>query len=402
MYLDNESDVADLLKEMNKKQVIENHPYKISEMQKHGEVYFLSYLYDETKKNNRRQITAKSRVDIENKIYNDYKKKEAKSITTFEDVYIQYLKTEKVLSVEPATLQRFNNDYIRFYRDTDFVKTDITKIKRIDVKTFYLQKINKFNLTSKSFANMRTITRQVFDYALELEMITVNPAIGIKLHSSVFAKTKKSAKTEVFDYLDKEALEKYIMTHEHKNSVPYGLVLNFQLGLRVGELVALKWDDINKNTIDISRMEITYRPLNLETMQKMPTVHKIVDHAKTDAGCRTILLTDKAKTVLEAIKAFNKEHNIKSEWIISNENGRRIYKETVNDTLYSYCDKAELLRRSNHKIRKTTLSAWLDAGMNTNKVCEMAGHEDIETTMKYYIRNRDNDDDILLKMSANL
>lgn len=60
------------------------------------------------------------------------------------------------------------------------------------------------------------------------------------------------------------------------------------------------------------------------------------------------------------------------------------------------------MRRSNHKIRKTTLSAWLDAGMNADKVCEMAGHEDIETTMKYYIRNRDNDDDIRLKMSANL
>lgn len=91
-------------------------------------------------------------------------------------------------------------------------------------------------------------------------------------------------------------------------------------------------------------------------MQKMPTVHEVVDHAKTDAGCRTILLTDKEKKDI----------------------------------------------RSNHKIRKTTLSAWLDAGMNADKVCEMAGHEDIETTMKYYIRNRDNDDDIRLKMSANL
>lgn len=50
MYLDNESDVADLLKEMNKKQFIENHPYKISEMQKHGEVYYLSYLYQKRKR----------------------------------------------------------------------------------------------------------------------------------------------------------------------------------------------------------------------------------------------------------------------------------------------------------------------------------------------------------------
>ncbi|MBQ8635178.1 hypothetical protein IJ425_03395, partial [bacterium] len=63
--LDNENDIPDLLNEMKKKEVIENHPYKISEMVKHGEPYYLTYVYDETKKNNRRQITAKSKTDIE-------------------------------------------------------------------------------------------------------------------------------------------------------------------------------------------------------------------------------------------------------------------------------------------------------------------------------------------------
>lgn len=249
---------------------------------------------------------------------------------------------------------------------------------------------------------MRTIANQVFEFALEMEWIEVNPAKDIKLNSAVFAKSKKKSKEEVFDYFDKDTLEKYILANDHKNTVPYGIVLNFQLGLRVGELVALKWSDIGTNSVDICRTEKVYSPINIETLEKLPTVHEIAEHPKTDAGFRTILLTDKAKEALKRIKDFNKAHGIESEWVISNEAGRRIYKETVNDVLYSCCDKADLLRRSNHKIRKTTLSAWLDSGMNIDKVCEMAGHEDIETTMRYYSRNRDSDEDIILKMSANL
>lgn len=402
LNIDNEKAVADLVDEMKKSKVIEQHPFKISEMQKHGEPYFITYVTDETKPKNRRQISAKSRQLLENKIFEAYKQAEAKNIITFADVYLKFMQTEKVLTVENSTMQRYHNDYLKYYEKSDFAKRDITKITTHEVKLFYLKSIKGNNLTSHSFANMRSIAKQVFSYAVETDIIKSNPALDVTIASSAFTKTKKKKQAEVYNYTDKEIIENYIMANEHKNTVPYGAVLNFQLGLRVGELVALKWSDISDDTVDISRMEKVYRPLDIKTMQKLPTVHEIVEYTKTDAGCRTILLTDKAKKALQAIKRFNAEHGIHSEWVISNETGRRIYKETVNDTLYSLCDKANLLRRSNHKIRKTTLTAWLDAGINADKVCEMAGHEDIETTLKYYNRNRDDNSTVLLKMASNL
>lgn len=402
LNIDNEEAVADLVNEMKKSKVIEQHPFKISEIQKHGETYFITYVTDETKPKNRRQISAKTRQLLENKIIEAYKQAEAKNIITFADVYLQFMQTEKVLTVENSTMNRYHNDYFKYYEKSDFVKKDITKITTHGVKLFYLKSIKDNNLTSHSFANMRSIARQVFSYAVETDILKSNPALDVKIASSAFTKTKKKKQGEVFDYTDKDTLETYIMAHQHKNTVPYGIVLNFQLGLRVGELVCLKWSDIKADSVEISRSEKVYSPIDINTMEKLPTVHEIVEHAKTEAGCRTILLTDKAKKTLRAIKRFNAEHGIHSEWVISNETGRRIYKETVNDTLYSLCDKADMLRRSNHKIRKTTLTAWLDAGINADKVCEMAGHEDIETSMKYYNRNRDDDATVLLKMASNL
>lgn len=404
--LDSEKAVSELIEEMKKSKVIEQHPFSISEIEKHGEKYYITYLVDETKKNNRRQITSKSKENLENKIYEDYllkeKKKEQKNINTFAVVYKKFMTTEKILSVSSGTLRRFNDDYLRFYKDSDFDKMDITKITRLDVKLFFLKCIKDNNLSSKSFSNMRTIAIQVFDFAIDLKLIGNNSASGIKINSSVFAKKKKKTEEEVFNYSEKEQLEKFLLTMDYHNTVPLGLALNFQLGLRVGELVALKWSDIKGNKIEICRMEKLYAPLDPETLEKLPTVHEIVNYPKTSAGFRSVLLTEKALKILERIREFNKTHNIKSDYIISHSNGRYVYKETINDTLYKCCEKADLLVRSNHKIRKTTLSAWLDSGMNVDKVCEMAGHEEIETTLKYYSKNRDSDEEILLKMASNL
>ena len=54
-----------LLEEMkNKANVLKEHPYKISEQEKHGETYYITYVKDETKRNKRRQISAKTKAVI--------------------------------------------------------------------------------------------------------------------------------------------------------------------------------------------------------------------------------------------------------------------------------------------------------------------------------------------------
>ena len=85
---DEKNKVAELLEQMNKKQVIENHPYKIRTIQRNGTTYFITYVYDETKKDKRKQISAKTREHLDNKIYDEYK---SKTLLTFEKVSLEWL-----------------------------------------------------------------------------------------------------------------------------------------------------------------------------------------------------------------------------------------------------------------------------------------------------------------------
>ena len=68
---DEKQELADLVEKMNKRKVIENHPYAISVIQIDGKPYYTTYVADDSKKDGRRKISAQKREHLENKIYEE-------------------------------------------------------------------------------------------------------------------------------------------------------------------------------------------------------------------------------------------------------------------------------------------------------------------------------------------
>lgn len=382
--LDNENDIADLLNEMNKKQVIENHPYKISETVKHGEPYFLTYVYDETKNNNRRQITAKSRTDIENKIYKDYLDKQ---IRTFESVFEEWYKTDYKKKVSKTTYPRTKTDYNRFLKDTKFSKKAISKISTLEVEDFIHTAIIDFKLREQGTKNLKSLLNGVFKYALKKKYITENPVDLAEISFSNVVKPKKQHKEDVvFTTEERDLIKKEIETDtaNYKDSVPFAILLSFQLGLRVSELIALKWTDIKKNTIHIQRQEICY---TFEDETEKKTIHEIVDYTKTEEGDRILPLSPDALKILDNVKKWNKEHNIKSAFIFADKNGINFNRQRINTRLYKYCEKINISKKSSHKIRRSVISSLLDNVKNKDSVRQFAGHKNIQTTFNSYYKD---------------
>ncbi len=56
------------------------------------------------------------------------------------------------------------------------------------------------------------------------------------------------------------------------------------------------------------------------------------------------------------------------------------------------CKSCGIVIKRNHKIRKTCISSWLDAGVNINTAREMAGHEDEKTTLNNYCYDKSGDE----------
>ena len=162
-----------------------------------------------------------------------------------------------------------------------------------------------------------------------------------------------------------------------------GLILLFQTGMRVGELAVLKRENIQNDSIRVTATEETF--YDSETGKR---VSEPVDHAKTDAGERTILLPETAEKTLKAIRALNPF----GEFLFMDKQGRRIRANRFNHWLHRACKKVGIPERSTHKIRKTYASILLSNRVDDRLVTSQMGHTDISTTRGSYYFNRNSED----------
>lgn len=156
---------------------------------------------------------------------------------------------------------------------------------------------------------------------------------------------------------------------DNGNTACIGLMVNFDLGLRIGELCALKWTDVDwKNeTIFIHRME--------------DSSGDVVDYVKSDseAGYRELVLSD---SVIKLFKRIKEDSTILSEYIFCNEVGAR-------KTKLQFLNKLRRAQRAvkfekekgSHCIRRTVASRMNSAGIALEEIRRWLGHTDLETTL---------------------
>lgn len=194
----------------------------------------------------------------------------------------------------------------------------------------------------------------------------------LELPNNIFEKKIVNKDTEVFKENEIQVITSYLRNHADIWNM--GLLLQFQTGMRIGEIAALKQEDIQSDgTLLVHRTEVKYKD------DSGKWVVGVKDFSKTDAGNRNIILPENARWTLKQIL----ESNPHGEFLFMNK-GKRIRENTFNKRLSSICKELKLEHRSSHKIRKTYGTTLLDCGVTESTVSEQLGHSDIATTRKYY------------------
>ncbi|MDO4978187.1 MAG: site-specific integrase [Eubacteriales bacterium] len=134
-------------------------------------------------------------------------------------------------------------------------------------------------------------------------------------------------------------------------------------------------------------MEIEEYDLDLKTNKYHRSEVKVVEHTKSEAGLRKVYLSDDAKKILQMVKEFNESRKwYDDDYIfLSMRTHTRTTTKAVSSYLKDACKKAGISAKSSHKIRKSFLSWAYSEGVHLETVRKIAGHEDIRTTMKYYL-----------------
>ncbi len=154
-----------------------------------------------------------------------------------------------------------------------------------------------------------------------------------------------------------------------------------QTGLRVGELAALKWIDIDfeKEMLHVARA-IDYRADSGEWEIRNP---------KSKSGIRDIPLSKEAICILknqrqkmQMLEAIPIEYH---DFVFLSKNGNPVKNSTYNKDLQRICKKTRLAHFSMHTLRHTFATRCAEAGMDPKTLQSILGHSNIGVTMDIYV-----------------
>lgn len=362
---------------MTKKQKVEEvHKFKISPLCD-GRVG--TWIIDSESKNGRRNIKANDLTDMFSKLYNHYfgEEEDAKNLRLC-DIFEEWLDYKyKKKNNKPETKKINIASYKKYVQNTKIATMRLMDIKTIDLEEWAIDTLITYKMTSKQFNNHKIVVTGTLIYAKRKKYINENPWIREELeytHLFKSARIKPSSKMVFYpDEIDAlcEEFERGYQLNDNMSNL--GLMFNFDLGLRVGELCAIKWTDVTweNETIFIQRQE--------------DSSGIVEDYVKSDskAGYRELVLSDTAIAIMMRIK---RERTILSEYIFVNPDGSRVNKEQFEHRL----TKAQLAigwktgeLKYSHCIRRTVASRMSVSGFSLEEIRRWLGHTNIKTTLQY-------------------
>ncbi|WHX25139.1 site-specific integrase [Virgibacillus halodenitrificans] len=261
-------------------------------------------------------------------------------------------------------------------------------IKKI-TKHMYQTELDKLNkkFSRNYIESIHTTANMIFKFALRKDLLSSSPANSFVMPKKQV--TVKDIEQENIQekFLELEELRKFLtITKTHGLSMDYLMFTTLAYtGLRLGELLALKWSDLNLADCTLRISKTYYNPNNKMNEFQLLT-------PKTDKSIRTIKI-DK-----DLISLFRKHLKEQNEFKM---NQRLLYKDQnfifAENTGYPRVMKMVALRLQRlmklmelnkhitpHGFRHTHTSLLIEAGAGVKEIQERLGHSDINTTMNIY------------------
>jgi len=359
---------ADTMHNINMAKKIEQvrkiHPFAITPPKESGGRW---QTYYKNSSGVRKCIKAGTEQDLLEKLVDIYFSKSHLDKITFDDLFSEWLEYKKLITNSPNTITRHKQHYNKYFASSTLCGKKIRHLDSLTLEAEFNQLVRENNLSRKEWINIKTIPKGMFEYAVRKGYLDSNPLDSVKIFVKYRQVTKKSGSTQTYNSDELLHLNQYLDAKysETGDTAFLAVKLNFLLGLRVGELVALKWGDISENHLHIVREEIRNQEAG---------IYEVVEHTKTHCD-RFVLLIPKAIALLKKID----QHN---EYIFSR-NGERITSRQIAYVLEKYAERQGVRTKSTHKMRKTYASLLSANGVPLDAIREQLGHSDLQTTLSY-------------------
>lgn len=367
-------DMASVEEKIEMKQrsrILKQHPYSIWEG-KNG--YWYTYFQpDEGCK--RKLVKKKTQKDLEDMIVKLYCGTDEKHNITFGEMYYKWREMQDKL-VSDNTISKYDTDYQRYFANQAFTNLEIERITEETVKVFICKTVKEQTLCKKACKTLFGYVKNVIKSALINKVLYENPIeyLEAKQFYKYCTEKKKSPEQRVVSDFDMKRLyERFQKDYDQKpDYIPtYAVELATLTGMRVGELSALKWEDIHETYIFISKSE------------KYNRIEKkyYIDQTKNKEN-RKFPISEEIRNLLDRVKKAEIRSGYVCEWVFANQNGR-IHAPVISSCLKNKCRQIGMEEKGIHAFRRTVNSKMRCSGVPATVAASLLGHTE-EVNENYY------------------
>lgn len=310
---------------------------------------------------------------------------------------LNYLRHVYYYTIEPTTYCNVLGSINLHFLNTPLAKKEVTEVNREDLQKFFKSKdmlnVNKITL----LVVFRTI-RSALDEAVGNNLITKNPAIGIKLHKQnpKSLKSKKEVLTleeaqkvmAYFEWLYTEVLAGRKSLYCNLWFPLFPILLN--TGMRVSEALALTDQDVDleKGHITINKVIVPFYGGDdiIKKEYRDDYSNKYISKApKTLSSNRVIQTTPIVKLWFQRLRTLRERYGIDDNRLFVTHNGTPLLRGGVYKKWKLVLRDCDVPFCAVHKLRKTFVTLLITSGMQVQDVSPIVGHASNNMTMNVYL-----------------
>lgn len=246
----------------------------------------------------------------------------------------------------------------------DLGEYELEELRPNVLQDFLLKKIDE-NYSTNTIKGIVSVLKQALRLAITLEFVDKEYCSNLKMPSS------EEKEISVFTKKEQQVIESFCLNHKKRNYI--GIVICLYTGIRLGELLALTWEDINFNSNLLTINKTSYSA-KLDGKTQI-----IVDKPKTKKSNRVIPLPNQLVKLLKIIK---KESN--SKYVITTRNSEMVGNRSYQRTFKFILKKVNVPYRNFHSLRHTFATNAIELGMDVKTLAEILGHTNAMITLNRY------------------
>ena len=288
--------------------------------------------------------------------------------------------------LEKITFESLSNDWLEYKKPT--IKESSYLNYKFTIRTKFMDKFGNKSIYFLLSYNFNIFVTELVEY-LEpktvKDIMTVLKAIlkygeikyDINFKTSLIAIPSPSSKeVEVFKEKDRKKLENYCIDSNELKDV--GVMISLYTGLRIGEVCALKWKNID---FENKCIKVTHTLQRVYEGKKKTKI--IYDKAKTKKSIRTIPM---AKVLYDKLKPLSKQFSKEAFVLTGDEEKyfeplgyRYVYQNILKDCDIDY--------KRYHVLRHTFATRCIAVGMDIKSLSEILGHANVSITLNIYVHS---------------